>query len=266
MEIDWTIVLAQIGNFLLLMWLLKRFLYQPVRRLIDEREERVQKQLQDAQETKERAVAAEEEYRQALRRLKEEEAGILRAARQEAEDVRRQMLSQAIVEVNEEKKQLLAAWEEEQEALRYEMQERLVRSACQTAGSILQDLSQVNLEDALIGVLEARLDARQDAPVEASATSEALYDRVTIRTSFEPTSAQRVRLNRLAQRLVPEHRGEATPVFVVDPGLVFGIELIGGGQAISWSARDHLSATQELALDRLVQQSVSTVREAVGGD
>ena len=30
MSIDWITVLAQIGNFLVLVWLLKRFLYKPI--------------------------------------------------------------------------------------------------------------------------------------------------------------------------------------------------------------------------------------------
>jgi len=38
---DWFTVLAQIANFLILMWLLKRFSYKPVLDTIDAREKRI---------------------------------------------------------------------------------------------------------------------------------------------------------------------------------------------------------------------------------
>lgn len=41
MLFDWFTVLAQIANFLILMWLLKRFSYKPVLDTIDAREKRI---------------------------------------------------------------------------------------------------------------------------------------------------------------------------------------------------------------------------------
>ena len=48
MLIDWFTVAAQALNFLVLVWLLKRFLYQPVLDAISTREQRIAKQLADA--------------------------------------------------------------------------------------------------------------------------------------------------------------------------------------------------------------------------
>ena len=48
MLIDWFTVAAQVANFLILVWLLKRFLYKPVLTAIDEREKRIADQLQEA--------------------------------------------------------------------------------------------------------------------------------------------------------------------------------------------------------------------------
>ncbi|MCH9698254.1 MAG: F0F1 ATP synthase subunit B, partial [Gammaproteobacteria bacterium] len=46
MLIDWFTVSAQIINFLILVWLLKRFLYQPILNAIDAREQRIATQLE----------------------------------------------------------------------------------------------------------------------------------------------------------------------------------------------------------------------------
>lgn len=48
MLIDWFTVIAQVVNFLILVWLLKRFLYQPILNAIDAREQRVATELADA--------------------------------------------------------------------------------------------------------------------------------------------------------------------------------------------------------------------------
>jgi F-type H+-transporting ATPase subunit b len=48
MLIDWFTVGAQALNFLILVWLMKRFLYKPILHAIDEREKRIAAELADA--------------------------------------------------------------------------------------------------------------------------------------------------------------------------------------------------------------------------
>ena len=48
MLIDWFTVSAQVVNFLILVWLLKRFLYKPILHAIDAREKRIAAELADA--------------------------------------------------------------------------------------------------------------------------------------------------------------------------------------------------------------------------
>ena len=62
MPIDWFTVAAQAINFLLLVWLMKRFLYKPVLRSIDSREKRIEEQLGDAKALKMEALKEKEEF------------------------------------------------------------------------------------------------------------------------------------------------------------------------------------------------------------
>jgi F-type H+-transporting ATPase subunit b len=57
MLIDWFTVGAQAVNFLILVWLLKRFLYRPVLAAIDAREKKIAAQLADAAQREARAQA-----------------------------------------------------------------------------------------------------------------------------------------------------------------------------------------------------------------
>ena len=64
MEVDWFTVIAQILNFLVLVWLLKRFLYKPVLNAIDEREKKIASELEDAAIHKAEARKEKEKFLQ----------------------------------------------------------------------------------------------------------------------------------------------------------------------------------------------------------
>jgi F-type H+-transporting ATPase subunit b len=116
-QIDWLTVAAQIVNFLVLVWLLQRFLYRPITSAMRRREERIESRLAEAREARETAEAEE-------RRLEEKEAdldaradAILASAREEAEELRERLER----ELREEMEEKRAAWRrhlaEERDAL-----------------------------------------------------------------------------------------------------------------------------------------------------
>jgi len=55
LQIDWLTVAAQIVNFLVLIWLLQRFLYKPITNAMRRREERIEDRLAEAKEAREEA-------------------------------------------------------------------------------------------------------------------------------------------------------------------------------------------------------------------
>ena len=50
MLIDWFTVIAQIINFIVLVWLLKRFLFKPVLKAVEERQTKVSQQISEAED------------------------------------------------------------------------------------------------------------------------------------------------------------------------------------------------------------------------
>ena len=62
MELDWFTVAAQIGNFLLLLWLLKRFLYRPILDAMAARQQRIDAALTEAQTKAADAEALQRDY------------------------------------------------------------------------------------------------------------------------------------------------------------------------------------------------------------
>ena len=64
MLFDWFTLIAQLVNFLVLVWLLKRYLYKPILDAIDERENLIASQLHAAEETKDNALKLLKNYQQ----------------------------------------------------------------------------------------------------------------------------------------------------------------------------------------------------------
>jgi F-type H+-transporting ATPase subunit b len=142
-ELDWTTFALEIINFLVLVWLLKRFLYKPVLNAIADRKASVQNTLSEADKLRKDAQTLREEYehRQA-------------DWRQEKETVRSRMLE----EVNAERVRLLA---ELQSSLEQEREKAKVLEERR-----LRELTRQVEETAVAqgGLFAARLLARLASP------------------------------------------------------------------------------------------------------
>ena len=78
MIVDWFTVAAQAINFLILVWLLKRFLYLPILNAIDAREKRIADEITDANARKAEAQKERDEFQR-----RNEEFDLQRVARKE---------------------------------------------------------------------------------------------------------------------------------------------------------------------------------------
>ena len=62
MQIDWFTLVAQIVNFLILIWLLKKFLFRPVQNVMKKRENEITSRLEEARNRLNEAEKKVEEY------------------------------------------------------------------------------------------------------------------------------------------------------------------------------------------------------------
>src|SRR5271170_1292173 len=175
MLIDWFTVGAQALNFIILVWLMKRYLHKPILHAVDEREKRIARELADANA---KQVAAKKE-RAALQH-KNEEFDRQRAA----------LLSRATEEAKAEGQRLLDEARRAADALSIKLQETLRSDAHDLGQAIsrrtqqevfaiarkaLTDLATTSLEERLGEVFTRRL--RTLDPRVKSVLAEALKTR-----------------------------------------------------------------------------------------
>src|ERR1017187_854581 len=95
MLIDWFTVGAQAINFIILVWLLKRYLYRPILDAIDAREKRIAAELADADKKKAEAQKERDEFQRKNETFDQQRAALLSKATDEAKAERQHLLDDA---------------------------------------------------------------------------------------------------------------------------------------------------------------------------
>lgn len=239
MSIDWITVAAQIVNFLVLVWLLKRFLYRPILDGIDAREAAITARMAQAATIRETAEAAEAHHSAEIARLKAGRDGVLEEAREAADAERDALLAEARTRLDAER--TTRAAEREGEARRYT--ERLHRTGAAALVSLtrkaLDDLSGETLEERIVDRAIARLpgmaielrDAAGDAAQAVVTTRAPLPDDLRGRIDARLTEAM----------------PDATVRYATDPAQSPGLSLRLGGAQLGWTVDDYIDG-----LDRIL--------------
>jgi F-type H+-transporting ATPase subunit b len=83
--IDWKLLIAQIVNFLVLLFVLWKFAYGPVLAMLEKRQKKIEKGLVDADEAHKKLAESAELQKEILRKARTEAKDIVEKAREQAE-------------------------------------------------------------------------------------------------------------------------------------------------------------------------------------
>src|SRR5271165_1037504 len=95
MLIDWFTVGAQALNFIILVWLLKRFLYKPILNAVDAREQRIAAERADADAKKAEAQKERDEFQHKNEEFDQQRAALFSKATEETKTERQRLLDEA---------------------------------------------------------------------------------------------------------------------------------------------------------------------------
>jgi len=147
MLIDWFTVGALVLNFLLLVWLMKRFLYRPILQAIDAREQRIATELADAAAKQADAQQAREEFRYKNTAFEQRRAALLRQAVDEAKVERLRLLDEARQAADSLSAKQQETLHREQQQLHDELTRRTREEAFAIVRKALTDLAGASLEE-----------------------------------------------------------------------------------------------------------------------
>ena len=249
MQIDWFTFGAQIANFLILVWLLRRFLYGPITSAMAEREQRIADQFEEARQKQEEAEAQIAEYhrkQEELETAREERLAEVEAA---ARERRREMIEEARAEVDRLDEQWTDALRRERADFLQELTRRVGREMLDLIRRALRDLADADLEHRLVRVFLDRL--RDLEASRAEAHTDAVRARptdVVVRTAFDLGDEQR---RALTDTLRAVTDAEAEPSFEREADLGLGVEIRAGGHKVAWSLDSYVARLEERVRARL---------------
>lgn len=247
MAIDWITIAAQIINFLILVWLLRRFLYGPVIRAIAEREKTIRTRLENAERVKQEADAEAVKLRKTRGEIEDRRHELLADARSEAEEVRSKLEREAREEIEKRAEAWRHQVDEERAAFIADLRQRSTEHFYDLAREALGGLAGKSLNDAIVDRFIERLP-EADKEMASTLREETEGAKITLRieSSFELSPGLQERISaaiRNRNMISPEAEIDYTHI----DDLICGIRLRADGQRIVWSLGDYLDRLESRA-------------------
>ncbi len=259
MLIDWFTVGAQAVNFLILVWLLKRFLYQPVLAAIDGREKQIAATLKDAADQEAKSLAAGAELGRRTAAFDAERDTLMRKATDEGAAERQRLIEAARQESELLRAKLGRSLSAERAELGRQLSLRTQAEVFALTRKALSELAGASLEDRMSEVLVDRLRGLP-ASEKLALTGANAAGGVLVRCAYDLGPAGRTKLEAAMHECV---HANIVVRFETAPELVCGIELSLDGVKLAWSVSDYLSTlaqdTAALAATELLASSAAPV-------
>ena len=247
MQLDWLTFSLEIVNFLVLIWILQRFLYRPVLDAIARRKAGIEKTLADAASRQKDAQDLERRYRERLVEWEKEKQELREREREAAGAERAQRLDSLRRELDAERDRQRALAEREAAELRDRLEQEAAAQGAQFAARLLGQLAGPETERRIVArfvgdlarLPREKLSALADACKDAGA-------KAVVSSAFALQAAERGALGEALRAAA----GQAVALeFREDPRLLAGLRIESGPIVIDASLQSELRFFSEAGGD-----------------
>jgi F-type H+-transporting ATPase subunit b len=243
MLLDSFTIIAQIINFLILIYLLKRFLFHRIIQIMDEREKQITDRMQDAKTAKEAAQKELDEQQRIREELQEKWNEMLAQAKKDAQKKREELVKDARSKIDEEQKNWREAIMKQRTAFLRDLRHLSCEQVCQMSRKVLADLADEKLENQLIENFLIQLGKlskeEKDDFIRFIDKDER---KIWVDSSFKLTGKKESEIRKILEEII----GDKVEInFKVSPKLICGIETRTEGKKISWNIENYLDGLEE---------------------
>lgn len=245
MLINWFTVVAEVVNFLVLVFLLNRFLFPPILSAMDKREQQIKDRFQKASDESAQAKEAESKYADLINEIKAKREDLEKEYRQEADKIRRDLIQQARGEVNDLKVKWLLGLKTQEDQLLLELRGRIAAEVMETVRRVLGDFADTDLEGRIINRFVDRLkeiDSYEIANLKKIPPEK--REDIVVKTGFPLDDQSEKAVDQAFSKLL----GIVKIRYEFSPELIGGIEASIGGTRISWAIEDFVGNLKENVL------------------
>ena len=258
MLIDWFTVGAQIVNFLILVWLLKHFLYKPILDAIDAREKKIAAELADADTKRTEAEKERADFENKNKTFDQQRSALVAKATDEAKAERERLVDQAKKDADGLRASQMDALRNDQIRLGSEITLLAEKEVFAIARKALTDLATVSLEERVGEVFTRRL--RELDPKSKELLGAALKNSpepALVRSAFDLPANQRAAI----QNALNETFSAVVRIkFEESQDAICGIELSANGQKVAWSISSYLAGLSKKVDDLVDAKSLAVIK------
>jgi F-type H+-transporting ATPase subunit b len=248
MELSWSTFLLEIVNFLVLVWILKRFLYKPVLDVIARRRMQIEQTLQAAKDERLASEALQTQYENRLADWEQEREARRKTLQREFEAERTRRLDALAAELEDERRKARVLAEREQRETERRLEIQALQLGRDFAARLLTRLAGPALEGRLLDVALDDLVALPEA--QRQTLHQAWHNgngRIEVISAHPVDQSRRRRLEQALTELV----GQAiTCNYREDPDLIAGVRLHLGAWVLHANLQDELKSFEETGRDR----------------
>ncbi|MEJ2307760.1 MAG: F0F1 ATP synthase subunit delta [Gammaproteobacteria bacterium] len=247
MELNWSTFILEIINFLVLVWILKRFLYKPVLDVIARRRAGIEKTLSDARKLHDDAERLQQEYEGRLAEWEKERQQARETLAHELEEERSRRMETLQQDLEQQKRKVEVAEKQRQaDAMRRNEETALLQGA-RFAARLLELGSGPQTQSRLV---EIALDGLAALPDERLARLRKNFDTATesviVTSAYPLPDEQRERLSRLMETLLG---AGVTLRFEQQSELLAGVRIMIGAWTLAANLQDELKGFAEIGHD-----------------
>jgi F-type H+-transporting ATPase subunit b len=246
-ELSWSTFLLEIVNFLVLVWILKRFLFKPVREIIARRRAEIDNRLSDAQSQLTEAQALKQQYQVRLSDWEAEKRQLMQALNQELEAERSRRLNALSAQIEDERERNRVADARRTEDLERSLEDTALRQGARFAGRLLEEAASAETGKRLVVMVTESL---QQLPPAQRASFQRLHEQaaqILVSSAHSLSAEEKQGLTSALSELFP---GERSIRFEQDDSLLAGLRIVTGNWVLGCNLRDELAGFAEVGHER----------------
>jgi len=245
LELNWSTFALEIFNFLVLVWILKRFLYQPVLNVITRRRATIENQLAEARQLHAESDALKEQYEHRLVDWEQERQKAMDKLRLELEENRLRQLENLKAELAQEEEKNQVARSRQDKQLIGEIEQRALQQGAEFASRLLTEAAGPELENRLFDLL---LDGLSLMPADQISDLRNKWgespEHILVTSAYPLTDEKQ---HQLEETLSKTTGLSASVLYEQDAKLLAGLNITIGAWVLQLNVRDELQGFMEFA-------------------
>lgn len=263
MNINWTTVFFQIINFLVIVWILKKYLFKPVLSAMDTREATIQARLEDASKAIKEAEEEKNSLKAKILKAEKERDAIIKQAEIDAEAEYKNMMQIFNNEIAKNKKNFETQMRNEREHLRGSIKELADNVILKTISNAMQDLAGMQIEEPLIENFITKLRAKKFKELAGLKNYYKKIGKIEVVSSFTIKPELQKEIKQILAELVSEKNVNVK--FAENSEIICGVEVLCSPILISYGVNVYMNELKN-NLDNGISKITNTQTEEITVD